>query len=146
MENEVTYELKSPFEYAVKGDVQEAAFITLSAPNYKQMDRFIPIKQAFTSAVTEISESAVAKTAVGDAPEDHEMTSKAVMQVMYAWSGDMVGVLLHAEQLFKSGAALVDGETKLTSDLMAKMALSDFEFMVGDYIAAFIARSLLDGQ
>ena len=143
---EIRQELKYPFEYAVKGDMVTASFVTMTAPTFKQLDKFTPIKQAFTAAVTEISESVTTTTESEEKQSDEEMKPAAVMQVMHAWSGNLVGIFLHAEQLFKSGAAMVDGDLKLTSDLMAKMALSDFEALVGAYIANFIARSLLDGQ
>ena len=142
--SEHIYELKSPFEYAHKGESIEAGFITLFAPTFKQIDKVAPIKQAFTAAISEVTESVDTNQEVSD--EESTVTGPQVMQLMYRWSGDMTTVFLHAEQLFKSGAALVDGETKLTSPLMEKMTLDDFEGVVGDYIANFIAPSLMAGQ
>lgn len=140
------YELKHPFEYAYKGDVQTASFIELSAPSYKTMSHFVPIKQAFTSAVQELT-TTMSGTETSDAPkdEDSSVDGAQVLAIMYQWKGEMSAVYLHAEQLFKSGVALVDGETKLTSELLNKMDFSDVESMLGDYIANFIAASLLAG-
>ena len=58
----------------------------------------------------------------------------------------MTGVFINASLLFKSGAALVDGEGTLTTPLMEKMTVEDFEGLVGAYIAAFTAPSLMDGE
>lgn len=145
--SEHIYELKHPFEYAHKGDTQEASFITLFAPTFKQVGRMAPIKQAFTSAIEEVTKTVDTSQETGDAGDDNDkVTAAQVMQLMYRWSGDMTGVFLHAQELFKSGAALVDGETKLTTPLMEKMQMVDFEGLVGEYIANFIAPSLMDGQ
>lgn len=141
--NEVIYELKHPFEYAHKGETQQASFITLFAPTFKQIDKVAPIKQAFMAAISEISNEA--ETDVED-KGDEKITSGQVMQLMYNWSGEIAGVFLHAEQLFKSGAALVEGDVKLTTPLMEKMQLTDFEGLVGSYIANFTAPSLMDGE
>lgn len=146
--SEVIYELKQPFKYAVKEDMQEASFVTLIAPTYKQMSDMIPIKQAFTAAITEISDGSTKnEAATRDEGEDHsEITGGDVMPIMLSWSGDMVKVMLHSAELFKAGAALVDGESRLTAPLLDKMALEDVEGLVGAYIANFIAQSLMNGE
>ena len=74
------------------------------------------------------------------------MTGAQCIQVLYRSSVDVTKVFLYAEQLFKSGVALIDGETKLTTPLMEKMSLQDFEGLVGAYIANFIVPSLMDGE
>lgn len=144
--SEHIYELKNPFEYAHKGDTQEASFITLFAPTFKQVSRMAPIKQAFTSAIEEVTKTVDTSQESADSADGEAVTGAQVMQLMYRWSGDMTAVFLHAQELFKSGAALVDGETKLTTPLMEKMQMVDFEGLVGEYIANFIAPSLMDGQ
>jgi hypothetical protein len=143
--SEVRYELKDPFKYAYKGDKPEAIFITISAPTFKQMERMTPIKQAFTAAISEIKDSVAVEAEAQEASQD-SVTGQQVMQLMYNWSGDMAKVFVHAQELFKSGVALIDGETRLTTPLMQEMTMTDFEGLVGDYIANFIAPSLMDGQ
>ena len=148
--SEYIYTLKSPFSYARKGENVEAEFITLTAPNFKQLPLSAPIKQAFMTAITEVHDSADSTTAT-ETPEkadddDSGLTAGGVLQVLYRSSCDMVKILLHAEQLFKSGTALVDGEVKLTTPLMEKMQGDDFERLLGAYVANFIAPSLMDGQ
>lgn len=140
--SEYQYELKHLLEYSTKdGEMAKAQFITLSAPSFKQLSHVAPIKQAFMAALTEI--------ASGDADKDAEaedtVTAAQVMSVLYCWSGDMTKILLHAAELFKSGAALVEGEAKLTQPLLDKIHYDDFDGLVGAYIANFIAPSLMDG-
>ena len=53
--SEHTYELKNPFEYALKGENQTASFITMTAPSYKQVSKITPIKQAFMAAISEVT-------------------------------------------------------------------------------------------
>lgn len=145
--SEVQYELKKSFDYAYKGENQTASFITLFAPNYKQMGNFTPIKQAFTAAITEVTADLDPEAAKDEAAKDDTgVTAAAAMQLMYRWTGDLTKIFLYAEQLFKSGAAMIDGEIKLTTPLLEKMDMVDVEGLLGEYIANFIAASLMDGQ
>jgi len=143
--SEVQYELKNPFDYAYKGENQTASFITLLAPTYKQMGNFTPIKQAFTAAITEVTAD-LDPEATTEGGDDTGVTATAAMQLMYRWTGDLTKIFLYAEQLFKSGAAMIDGETKLTTPLLEKMDMVDVEGLTGEYIANFIAASLMNGQ
>ena len=143
--SEYTYELKQSFKYAKSGEQEDATFITITAPTFKQLDKVAPIKQALMAAISEIQDSKI--VAESDAKTDNEkLTGAQCIQLMYTWSGDLNKVFLHAEQLFKSDVALIDGESRLTSPLMDKMSVTDFEGLVGAYIANFIAPSLMDGQ
>jgi hypothetical protein len=145
--NEVIYQLKTPFKYALKGEQVEASFITLIAPTYKSVANFAPIKQAFTSAISELSHGTLSE-ATNESSSDEaagEIDLKSVMHVLYNWSGDTSKVFLHAEALFKNGSALVEGETKFTSPMLEKMDFHDVEGLLGTYVANFIAKSLMDG-
>lgn len=142
--SEYIYELRTPFGYSHKGEMTDASFISLQPPTFRQLEHLTPIKQAFTSAISEVTKD-IDTGQQNDDGESGDIKGADVLQLMYRWSGDMTKVFLHAEQLFKSGAALVDGESKLTTPLMEKMNPSDFEGLVGDYIANFIAPSLMDG-
>lgn len=145
--SEYIYEVNTPFQYALKGEMQDAKFISITAPTYKQIDKFSPIKQAFTLAISEISEAGeTSEVDTSAVDEKNEITAAQILQVMYRSTADITKVFLHAEQLFKSGAALINGEDPLTSPLMQKMTAQDFEGLTGAYIANFIAPSLMDGQ
>jgi len=143
--SEYTYELKQSFKYAKSGEQEDATFITITAPNYDQLLKAAPIKQAFMAAARQV-------TSDGDddkdkeKPTDAKITGQQCIQLLYNWDGDMVKVLVYAQELFKSGVALVDGEAKLNIELIKKMSAADFEGLVGAYIANFIAPSLMDGQ
>lgn len=145
--SEVFYTLKEPFSYARKdGDAGNAQFITLVAPNYKQMQHVTPLKTAFMQAVLGFSDKDVID-ATSDQTENHKIEGAQVMQVLYSCAEvNMTKVMLSAAELFKAGAAMVEGEEKLTQPLIDKMKLDDFEQMVGEYIANFITPSLMDGQ
>lgn len=143
--SEVTYSLKTPFEYSSKGEQIQASFISLTAPSYKQLENAAPIKSAFMQAVLNIADSDVGDTEVSG--EKPEIDSNQVMQVLYSSPDvNMPSVLVSAAALFKSGVALVDGQEKMTQPLIDKMQLDDFEGLVGAYIANFIMPSLMDGR
>ena len=139
------YELKTAFSYAFKGESVDASFISLTAPTFKHIDKVAPIKQAFTLAISEISSGSNVDTEDKEAEEEKKITGGECMQIFYRSTVDITKVMLHAEQLFKSGVAMVDGEVKLTTPLMEKMSLDDFEGLVGAYVANFIMPSLMDG-
>lgn len=146
--SEITYELKKPFDYAYKGENQSASFITLNEPTFKQLTHVTPIKQAFSAAMAQLSSKDIEKAAddtADDTDESGDPTAAMMLAVLYQWDGNLSGVFIHAQELFKSGAALVEGETKLTTPLMEKMSTTDFEQLVGEYIAAFLAPSLMNG-
>jgi len=145
MSDIINYELKKPFNYAYKGDTQEASFISLQPPTMKELTHITPIKQALMAAISQVSDtvdSGNAETPV----DDSKPTAAMMMAVLYRWDGDLNKLLLHAKELFKSGAGLIDGETKFTMPLIEKMDVKDFEAIVGEYIASFLAPSLMDGE
>lgn len=142
--SEVTYELKGKLDYAYKGEIKQAIFVTLLAPAFKQVDKVAPLKQALMAAIRDI------QVASGDRKENSEssgeITGQDIMQMLYQGSGDMSKVMAHARQLFISGVALIDGETRFTLPLIDDMSLDDVEGMLGEYLAAFIVPSLMGGR
>lgn len=137
------YELKKPFEYAYKGDTQEASFIELVEPSFSVMQHYAVLKQAFVKAITSVtSTDAPASEPSG---EEAELSPSDVMGLLYSTDASMDKVFAAAKELLCAGA-LVDGETKLTKPLIDKMGAADVEGLVGCYIANFIAQPLLDGQ
>lgn len=149
---ECRYELKDQLQYSYKGEMKTASFITMTAPSFKQLKDVTPIKQALMSAITEVSaDTSIAEIAGKEAgpaepAEADGIDAQTIMQLLYRWSGDLTAVMRKAESLFKSGAALIDGETMITNALLEKMSLKDFEGLVGAYLANFIVPSLTDGQ
>jgi hypothetical protein len=141
--SEITVELSTPFEYALKGEMEKASFITLAAPTFKQIDKIAPIKQAFVSAIADLGGGS-GEAAKQEPGEVEAITGPQVMAILYQSKGNMSQVFLFAQALFKE-VALVDGEVKLTTPLMEKMDIVDFERMLGEYLANFTAPSLMDG-
>ncbi len=141
--DELNIELKKPFDYALKGDTHQASFITLRAPTFKQIQHVAPMKQVVMSAVLHMEERDL--KAEENPNDDKGISSDAIMQLLYASDQNVAGVFVHAQELFRSGAALVDGEASLTVPLMEKMDPNDFERLTGEYIARFLAPSLTAG-
>ncbi len=139
---EVLYTLTTPFTYAHKGDTVQASFVTLTAANHKMVANFMPIQQAFYRAITELntgrdnddidSETTVKEDGAVD------ITADGVIFIMSQSSVDMAKVAVNCELLFKAGCAQVDGEAKLTSELMHKITMEDVNGLIGTYIANFI--------
>ena len=141
---EVQYALKNDLSYTNKGDVHSAKFITIKPPSFQQMPHFTPIKQALMAAINEISTDSVAEKKPDST--DDGINGKQVMQLLHNWSGELTKIMLHAKELFRAGAAEIDGEVLMTAPLVDKMSMDDFEGLLGCYIANFIVPSLMDGQ
>lgn len=138
---QIIYELKKPFSYSAGGDTHESRFIELKEPTRKDLANFTPIQQAFMKAIKELQNDTAKVEEAESQEKDGAITSEAVIYLMSQSEVDMVKVSLFAEQLFKNGSALIDGETSLTSPLMNKMSMDDWNGLVGTYIANFITPS-----
>lgn len=141
---EVIYTLINPIEYAWKGEKTEGSFITLTAPTFKMITKAAPIKQAFMSAITEFQKN-VSVEADPSSSDGSNVTAKQIMQILYSSSINVNSLFLNAQELFKSGLAMLDGQQSLTVPLMEKMSVDDFEGLLGEYIANFILPSLING-
>lgn len=155
--NEHLFELTNKFEYAYKGDTKEAQFITLLAPTYSNLKNFLPIKQIFMRAMAQASKSfAATEEQKEDAQARREQSSQEndsgiepddVMKALFASNEDINKLFIYAQELFKDGAALIDGEEKLTDGIIKlKLSVDDFQKMVVTYISVFIAPSLISGD
>lgn len=143
---EFTYELKNSFQYAHAGQELEAKFIALSAPRMKHMKYREPLKQAFYQAMMEL----------GDKQQDEEKQDKPVSEKQTEIKGSDLLIILRASQvvdtfnlglhfielLTSDGIAMVGGNEKITRPLVEKLHPEDFDGLMGEYLANFIAASL----
>lgn len=145
---ELTYELKDPFEYAFKGELRQAAFITVPAPTVDNIYCVGRLKQGFMQAVTgqrkdapvEVSgESDKAGGSLDDLSGDMIMAMLSMSDVDYA------GYLTTAKAVFSdTGLTLIDGEEPIKKALMSKISMRDLEAMTGEYLKVFIITSALE--
>lgn len=134
---EKTHTLKYPFEYAFKGEQRSAEFITLLPPTMKQHSQAAALKQSIVRIVSEAIKDDDNDN-ISESDSDSEITSSMVIATIYGSSCvDAPVVWEEAKALLKLGVAMIDGEQKLTTPLMEKMNPTDFESMVGEYIANF---------
>lgn len=145
MNTEFQFELTTPIKYHSGGEEVEGTFITLTAPSYKQMDKCIPLKQAFFRAAASINDSVEEANVEPNAPaEAAGMTPEGLIALFYQSEEDMVKVFLYGVELFKSsGVALVDGSVSMKQLLIEKMSQDDLENMLGRYMINFILASVL---
>ncbi len=149
---EYIYTLKESFNYATSGgESTDATFLTLKAPSFYQIDKMYPIKQSFCIAMMGMLDLSIDKVEDEDKDEDKDeqkdLSAKSGMQLLCSSKHvDMVKVTAQAMQFFTSGVVLVEGEVKLTKGMWLKFSVDDFEGLLGEYLANFIAPSLTDGQ
>lgn len=136
-QTEINYTLKNPFKYAFKGDSRTAEFITLTPPTMKQHSQAAALKQSIVRIVTDAVRANEDKD-TDDKDTDDTITSEMIVGTIYGSASINATVVWgQARALLKERVAMVDGEQKLTSELMDKMSPTDFETMVGEYIANF---------
>ena len=144
---EFIHELVHPFEYAFKGETNTASAIKLLAPTSKQMKFTAPLKQQFMRAAHSIQQN---NTEQREEPQqasaEGELEVDEVLTILFISSEDIMKPLLIALELFKSGVALIDGETKFTTPLFDLMDPDEFQEMVAEYMINFILASSLEKQ
>lgn len=142
---EFDFPLSTKIAYASvkEGEEVKGSFIKLTPPSSKQLTQCAFLKQSFIRAVTEQSRNNP------DAKEDKDSEAKISGQdIIYLLYGsesvDMAKILLSAIELFKSGVAMIDGETKVTKPILEEISNDDLEGMLGEYLANFTLRSVLN--
>lgn len=161
MNTEYQFQLTKPIKYHAKGDEVEGTFITLAPPSYKQMDKCVPIKQAFYRAAFSIDDGSgkvkeKANTTFDDktntspddetntSKNDEDMTPEGLVALLYQSDEDMVKILLYGVELFKSpGIAMLEGSVQVNQLIIQKMSQDDLENMLGRYMVNFILASAL---
>jgi len=145
---DITHNLRDPFDYAAPkgGEMVTAQFVTLFPPTYRHLQHVAPIKQAFMAALTSIQVTDEQREAAKkEERPDEDISPDAAIQLLYSGPGDMSKVMVHAAELFKAGAILIDGEIRATQPMIDKMSGHDFEQVLGAYMANFIVTSLKAG-
>ncbi len=142
---EIAYDLKTPFEYAFKGETRTASFITLNAPTVESIGCISRLKQGFMKAIT--------RNKVADsAPQSNEKTDdidgldgSMIMTMLSMSDIDYAEYMQTARSTFiDSRTALIDGEEPIKKALMSKMSITDLEGMTGEYLKVFILTSALE--
>lgn len=142
---EIQFHLKTPISYSNSGEIVDGSFITLKAPSSRNSKECAKLKQAFFRSIDQNAE--VDESSKQAAAEGTSENSADGVVIMLAMSKDVEldEVMDTARKLFTSGnnIAMVEGEAKLTSPLIDKMTLEDFEQMTGEYMLRFILASAL---
>ncbi len=139
----IHFPLLKSFQYGTKsGDSVEATWVELNPPTTKNSRECAYLKQAFFRASNETSSDEGETRVEGDAKGP---TGAGVIAVMaMSTSVDLAETMEVARKLFTSkGIALVQGEMKLTLNLIEKMSQDDFEGMLGEYLVNFTLASAL---
>lgn len=142
---DLMYELKSPFEYAHKGDIRKAEFITLNAPTVENIGYVAKLKQGFMKAVSSQQQQSSTPEVQSDADGSIEDLNGEMIMAMLSMSDiDYAAYLQTAKAVFSdTGIAMIDGEEPLKKVLISKMSVDDLEAMTGEYLKVFILTSAL---
>ena len=137
LKTEIQYDLENKFMYSSKGEQVEAQFITLTAPTSKHSHECAALKQAFFRALPrdqESDENVEAKDVSG---------TEVIILLAISTNVELPDVIEIGKKLLSSGVAMIDGEVKLTMNVINNMYASEFEIILGDYIVNFIIASSL---
>ena len=108
------------------------------------MQHHLPIKQAFTRAALAAAENGEEVEQQSN-NETGGLKSGEALLLLTMSDEPLNDVFDNAVKLFKT-LARVDGVELLTDGMLQKMSADDFENLVGEYIANFIAPSLKTGD
>lgn len=140
---EFDFPLSTKIPYAKDGEEVKGSFIKFTAPSSKQLTQCSMLKQSFIRAVTEQAKNN--PDAANEADDGKKIKGEDIIYLLYgSESVDMGKILLSAIELFKSGVAMIEGEAKLTKPLLDEISNDDLEGMLGEYLANFILRSVLN--
>lgn len=139
---EFNFELEVPIKYAYEGEMVDGTFITLKAPSSKNMLECSVLKQAFFRALPTDTDST--QNSSDDDGEKADLTGDAIMTlIMMSQNVELATIIATARDLFSSGVALLEGETKVTKPILDDIDPDDLERMIGDYLVNFILASSL---
>lgn len=140
----IDFSLTSPIEYMYNGEVVEGQFITLMPPTSKNITECADLKQAFFRALPKDTGDTEEVTEEDKKNSEGELNGEAIMGLIAMSNNvDLSKVLLTARELFASGIAKIDGETRVNKPMLNNMSLDDLEAMAGEYLVNFILASAL---
>ena len=140
---EIIHTLIESFDYAHKGGMREAEFITLKSPTISNLSSVARLKQGFMKAVTANNQTVKESKKSQEASLD-DLTGEAIMTMLSMSDIDYAGYLETAKFVFThSDISLIDGEIKFTKDLANRLSYDDLEAMTGEYLKNFILTSVL---
>lgn len=139
------FKLDEPIKVANKGQEDLVYEIVLKAPCGKHRNHLIRLKQGFFKAAVEANKSrpdAGAEAVVEEAAEPSIVeTAKTVMALLYMSNVDLVALEDEFKTLILNDLGVVSDGVRLNSHMIDQMSLSDFERLMGEYLAVFILSS-----
>lgn len=139
--------LSTPFEYASKGGMRRAGFVELRSPSSKAFRIALRMKQQLMRAVMQQQDRLRAVVASAPEPEpapevqptvDEGPRGPAFLQMIAGSDADLGALAEDLRQLvILHGVALVDGEEPMTELLLDRLSMTDFEAVLGEYLATF---------
>ena len=144
-EENVRFILEKSVRYGTKGgDSEQGSWIELRPPSPIHLRECGALKQAWLRAFNEINKDDDDDDKVQVEGNTKGPDPMGIVNVMAtASSVDYPDVLEVARKLFISGVAWVEGEVKVTNNIMQRMTLNDLERMLGVYLINFTLASSL---
>ena len=143
---EVIYTLKNSFEYATKGQMEKAQFITLLPPTARYITDIAPVKSYVLKAI-EFAQNKEDNDSVGEGTgsggESETISPQVMITTLDLTPGiDMSKIMLHINAMLTNGLAKVDGEAKYTKPVADGLSIADAYGIAGCFLVNFIIPSL----
>lgn len=142
LRQEFEYQLNQPLEYHSGGAVVEAKTLLCVAPSMNQLNQTAKLKQGFFKALKNAQQSRN-QAQETQAPADVDLNADMVMGILYMGDIDLVDYFNDFKSLLINGVCKIDGLVDLSAHNLNKMAISDLEQLLGQYIANFLIPSWL---
>ena len=148
--DEIRHTLEVPFQFACKGQMETAEFITLRPPTTRNRRECGALEQAFMRALPTsdgLTEDQKDQAKSTSAEESTEPTGiETVAMIAMSKNSDLAETMEIARKLFLSDVAYINGDTKVVGNSMDNVSLDDFKELVGKYLVGFILRSAFSSQ
>lgn len=138
LKSEAQFVLTTKTSYSNKGEQVNAEFIELTAPTSKHSKECAALKQSFFRALPQNEEAKDPEAKDVEITGDEVMVLISMSQVV-----DLGEVINVGKRLLAGGVAMIDGEVKLTNNVIDNMSQDDVEQMIGFYMINFILASSL---
>lgn len=155
------FKLSSPLKYQSAGNFYECKELDLFAPTRAQYKHVIKLKQAFYKAQQQATASLMPLiSSIGNieelknkwkdsqAKEEAKMSAQDVISSIYQSDIDIEGLFEAFELLCSQGSVKTGDERKepLTKHMLYMISDSDFDLLLGEYIAFFIPTSMTNNN
>jgi hypothetical protein len=139
--DEITYELKKPFEYHGSGEKLTCERLFLVSPSYNGRLHCQRVKQLYFEAAKKLESKASDEAKQASSKDsDSEISGSDFIGMMYMSGINIEKFMEEFEGLICSGVCKLDEKTTMNKTILSKMLFQDIEGLYGEYMVHFLVQ------